>query len=112
MKSILIKRFISFTEKLETSKKHSVTHLFNTIKNDAQSTTGSNWRNILLLLGKQDDYNVTTHDIRDIKYHPVQEENVWKVGFLKELVEIKHGDLAVDFENDEIDEIIEHLSTS
>ena len=112
VKSMLISRFISFTQKIESSVKKSVTHLFNIVKNDAQSITGSNLRNIRLLLEKDDSFKLSKTDANEVKYHPVDDENVWKVRFLKELIEIKHGDLTVDLDHEEIQEMIDHISTS
>ena len=112
VKSMLISRFLSFTQKIESSVKKSVNHLFNIVKSDVQSITGSNLKNIRLLLNKEDDYKLSKSDATDVKYHPVDNENVWKVRLLKELIEIKHGDLTVGLDHAEIQEIIEHISTS
>jgi hypothetical protein len=106
VKSMLIKRFISFTQKLETSKKLSVKHLYRAVKDDAQTTTGSNIRNVQLLIGKE-DRKLDPNDEMFIKYHGVTEKNQWKVNLLKELIELKHGTLDA-----EIEEMIEHLCTS
>jgi hypothetical protein len=54
VKHMLIKRFISFTQKLESSKKCSVRHLYRIVKNDAQTTPGSDIRNIQILIGRED----------------------------------------------------------
>ena len=67
VKSMLISRFISFTQKVESSSKKSVTHLFNIVRSDAQSITGSNLRNIRLLLGKDDDYKLSKGNANEVK---------------------------------------------
>ena len=108
---MLIKRFISFTQKLETSKKLAVKHLYKTVKDDAQTTTGSNIRNIQLLLGKE-DRKLYPNDAMSIKYHEVTEENKWKVNLLRELIELLHGTLDAGLDKNEIEEMIEHLCTS
>ena len=102
IKIILINRFISFTQKIESSKKKSVSHLYKSIKNDVRSITGSNWRNIILLLEQKDDYKLAHIDSRCIKYHPVQDDDLWKVDCLKELIEVQHGNLTLDFDKNEI----------
>ena len=71
---------------------------------DAQSFTGSNLGNIRLLLGKQDNFKLSKSDANEVKYHPVDNENIWKVRFLQELIEIKQGDLTVDLDHAEIQE--------
>ena len=112
VKSMLISRFISFTQKVESSTKKSVTHLFNVVRSDAQSITGSNLRNIRLLLDKDDDYKLSKSNANEVKYHPVDNENIWKVRFLQELIDVKHGELTVDLNHKEIQELIDHISTS
>ena len=112
LKSMLIKRFLNFTVKLENSPKNSVRHLFKHVQNDVQSICGSNLINIRLLLGKDDQYKLVPSDARDINYFPVDDENRWRIDFLKELVDLKHGDLTVGLNHDEIDEIIENICTS
>ena len=48
----------------------------------------------------------------DIKYHEVSEDEAWRVDFLKEIVEIKHGELeASGFTTEELLEIEEFLCT-
>ena len=87
-------------------------HLYKFVKKDAQSFTGSNLRNIRLLLGKDDNQNLYPSDARDVKYHQAGAEDLWKINLLKELIEVKHGNLNTGLNNDEIEEIIEHLCTS
>ena len=111
VKHMLIKRFISFTLKLESSKKCSVRHLYKVVKNDAQTTTGSNIRNIQILIGKEDQ-KLSPNDAMKVKYHEVKEEDEWKVKFVKEVIEVKQGTLDVGLENSEIEDILEHLCTS
>ena len=51
-------------------------------------------------------------EARDINYCPVDDENLWRIDFLKELVDLKHGDLNIGLNHDEIYEIIEDICTS
>ena len=111
VKHMLIKRFISFTQKLESSKKCSVRHLYRIVKNDAQTTTGSNIRNIQILIGKEDQKFIPI-DAMKVKYHEVKKEDEWKVKFVKEIIEVKQGTLDIGLENSEIEDILEHLCTS
>ena len=111
VKHMLIKRFISFTLKLESSKKSSMRDLFRIVKNDAQTTTGSNIRNIQILTGKEDQ-PLVPNDALKVKYHAVKDEDKWKVNLVKEIIEIKQGTLDANLENDEIEDILEHLCTS
>ena len=109
---MLISRFISFTQKLESSSKKSVTHLFYSVRCEAQSITGSNLRNIRLLLGKDDEYKLSKGNAYKFKYHPVDDENIWKVRSLQELIDINNGELTIDLDHEESQEMIDHISTS
>ena len=111
VKHMLIKRFISFTQKLESSQKCSLRHLYRIVKNDAQTTTGSNIRNIQILIGKEDQ-KLTESDAMKVKYHEVKKEDEWKVKFVNEIIEVKQGTLDIGLENSEIEDILEHLCTS
>ena len=112
LKSMLIKRFLNFTVKLENSPKKSVRHLYKHVHRDVQSICGSNLRNIRLLLKKDNQQKLHPIDARDITYCPVENENQWRIDFLRELIDLKHGDLTVGLNSDEIDEIIEDICTS
>ena len=40
-------------------------------------------------------------------------EDAFKIGFIKELIDVKHGKLEVNgFTNDELDQIVDFLCTS
>ena len=48
----------------------------------------------------------------DIKYHEVQESEVYRVDFIKEIVELKYGELVVPgFTVEELEEIQDYLCT-
>ena len=109
IKSTLIGRFINFTKKLESSEKKAVTHLYKVIKNDVRSITGSNLRNIKLLL---DNYNLSIIDSKSVQYHPVKEDDKWKVNCVKELIDVLHGDLSINFDRKDVEQMIEALCTN
>jgi hypothetical protein len=52
IKFSLLKRFLTFIEKIKDSKKTPITTLLTSIKQDVRSTTGKNLRNIMLAVGK------------------------------------------------------------
>ena len=49
LKTVIIERFLSFIEQIETSMKNVPKQLLSFIQKDVRSTTGSNLRNILHL---------------------------------------------------------------
>ena len=112
LRFILQKRFISFAKKCEASSKRSVRHLFRVAKNDVQSIMGSNIRNILLLLNKEDFCDIDQYDPLSLDYHQVSDSDQWRIGLLTELIEAKHGNLRIELEDQEIDLIITDICTT
>ena len=74
LKKLLIKRFISFLNQINKSKKFLPKSLLNCIKNYTRSTTGSNLRRILFLTKKEHIEDVTQKDIKKIKYAEMSDE--------------------------------------
>ena len=85
----------------------------NVIKYDTRSTTGSNLRNIMLLLGKVNIDDIKIRDIDNFEYAAVLLDDKWKVDMVKEIIEIRADQLNVEnFSDEELDEILEYLCTS
>ena len=106
---ILAKRFLSFTEKVKASKKLAIQQLFLAIKSDTRLTTGWNLRFIMIKSGNN---RIEDLDVRntDFEYHLVKDSEKWKIGFVKELIDVKLGDLVVEgFSYEEIDETLRYL---
>ena len=89
LKVILIKRFLSFIEKIRNGRKSILKHILEAIELDCRSTTGNNLRQIMLLVGKDDIRNLQPSDSMSIRYHPIKEDDAWKVSLIQELVELK-----------------------
>ena len=112
VKFILISRFLGFISQIEKSQKVLPKTLLQLIRNDCRSVTGSNLRNILLLSNKDDTSHLTQTDIKSMVYMPVPEQNEWKVDMLSELINVKWGEVVIEgFEAEEIDAVIEEIST-
>ena len=113
LKITLMKRFLNFVKQIENSPKVLPKLLLQTIRHDSRSTTGSNLRNILLLTRKYDISKLVPLDALEIQYEPILEENKWKIGMTKELIDVKWGEAGIDnFSTTEIYEILEHICTS
>ena len=111
LSKVLVKRYLSFIEKIEKSEKRSLKQLLRLSRSDVRTVTGYNLRTIMLLAGKTKiddlDHNTT------IDYHPVDEKDMWKVDFIRELIEVKTGGLEVQgIETEEIQHILEYICTS
>ena len=80
---------------------------------DVRSVTGSNYRNIMLLLGKSRVEDVKLEDSSSLTYHTLDPSEAWKVSSIKEIINTKAGMLEVPgFQIDELEEILHHLCTS
>ena len=73
---------------------------------------GSNIRNILLLLNKEDFCDIDQYDPLSLDYHQVSDSDQWRIGLLTELIEAKHGNLRIELEDQEIDLIITDICTT
>ena len=96
IRKVLIKRFLSFIEHIKKSPKKLPEKLFELIKNDVSSVTGSNLRNIMILINKKTIEKLNPTDAENIIYCSVDDENKWKIEMTKELLEVRAGDLVIE----------------
>ena len=113
VRKILISRFLNFIKQIIKSNKLVSRLLLRTIKYDVRSVTGHNLRQIMMETGKTDINQLGDVNIDDIKYHPVSNEDKWKISVVQECVDAKFGKLIIDgFSVEELDEICSHLCVS
>ena len=104
---------IGFLAQIEKSPKLLPLKLLKIVQNDVRSTTGSNLRNIMLLLGKYSTKNIKMSDIDSFEFAPVKPEDFWKISIVKEIIEAKADQIDVEgFTKQELDKILEYLCTS
>ena len=112
IKLVLIKRFLGFMDKIEKSGKTAIKILKQEAMSDVRSVTGSNYRNIMLLLGKTNVFDVKMEDSERLSYIMIEEMDRWKVPYIKEIIDIKAGLMEVPgFDTEELDTILCHLCT-
>ena len=107
-----MKRYVSFIEKIRKSSKTALGHLLKIVERDVRTTTGSNLRTIMLQAGlnRLEDLKVSNCDF---DYNKVVEADVWRLDFVRELVELRNGDLVVPGMNHEdLEVILEYLCTT
>ena len=110
IKFSLLKRFLKFSNALASSSKCSVRTFFHELKRDCSSTTGSNLRRIMRLVGKDDNNDMHINDINSIGFCPVKNEDEWRIMFIKELLDARSKQNIIDnFDNDEIWNILDHV---
>ena len=66
------------------------------MKNDARSTTGYNLRNMMLLFKKNHIDDISEKDIIEYVYAPVEKNDEWKIQIMKELIDVKNGELQIE----------------
>ena len=111
--TVLMKRFLGFLSQIENSRKLIPKLLLNLVKFDVRSTTGHNLRKIMLDTNRTSVESVKSSDINSVKYHPLNEDEQWKVNLVHELNGLKYGKLELDnFSDEEIEEMISFACTS
>ena len=113
LKSILIRRFLNFTEQIKNSKKKALKNVFQIMRKNCQSVTGSNLRKIMLLVGKHNVDDLEVSDAYKVKYTVVPDDDLWRLDLANEITEIKFGDLQVEgFTWNELQEILNEVCTT
>ena len=86
--------------------------MFSKLKLNVRSTTGSNLKEISLLVDKRVE-DLSPKEAYDVHYHQVRNEDQFRVGFIWEILNVKNGQLEVSgFTETELEMILENLCTS
>ena len=97
LRQMLFTRFIKYIKSLAFNKRLSIRTLFNVIKDDVRSTTGSNIRTILLET-MVDPRELKPYLLREWVVHPPQDE--WTVPLLRNLLEVLNKNWEVVFDEE------------
>ena len=119
-KIMIYTRFVKFIHTiLNKCKKNSAKYLLHIIKNNTNTVTGRNLRQIS---DEMNNYELLKMDISQLKeeltFEKISEDDMWKVNVIKELTDVKQNELLLDFGNnermshEEIETIIGLLSTT
>ena len=112
IKADLIKRFLTFLEKIRKSKKQTLIHVLNKISHDVRSVTGSNLHNIMLRVGKTRVEDIILSDSK-VAFKEVPAGQEWRIRMVKELIEVQNDKLAISgFESKEIETIMTWICTT
>ena len=112
-RTMILKRFLRFTELIMKSEKVALKTVFMMIKRDVNSVTGNNLRKMMLMFGKSDISDLCTDDLDKMKYAPVPSSDEWRINLLNELIDVKFGNSLIENLNqEEIDDIIQFVCTS
>ena len=108
MKTLMMTRMMRFVEKLRSSEKPVLRQMIRLTMNNAQSVTGRNLRGIMLLTSKSRVKDLTIEDVRNIKYHDLDDTEKWRIVTINEVLEIKSGDreLPVNLSRRDLEDLL------
>ena len=114
LESTLAGRYIGFVHGLSCSAKPLVQVLFNLCSSDLGSQTG---QNIYFLLQKHSKLTlaeliVDRNTIKTSIVAPISENEKWKLRIIEEVSLIKKGQLEAAFDEEMLEEILEHICTN
>ena len=83
------------------------------ISTDVRTVTGSNLRNILLLTNKLQVDSLEPSMVDTIKYHQIDDREKWRIGIVRELIDLKHGGVHIseEWSEGELDMILDLACT-
>ena len=112
---MIFSRFAKYIMMVKKNKRPFLRCLYEIVKDDVQTTTGSNIRTVLLST-KVDPRFMSRHHLKTWHVHPPQDN--WTVPLLTSLLELRAGNWEVvfddeedDLQEDELDFMIEAVST-
>ena len=113
MKITLFKNYLGFINRIRSSTKPVLQQLFKLVKGDDRTVTGANLRNILLLTDCMTVDDLTIDCIKQIKYNEMMEQDRWRTSLIKEVLDMKHGSLAIpiDWSVEDLEEIMNYACT-
>ena len=112
IKSDLIKRFLTFLDKIRKSKKQTLIHVLNKICHDVRSVTGSNLSNIMLRVGKTRVEDIAPSDSK-VAFKEIPNGQEWRVNAVRELIEVQNDKLKVSgFDSEEIETMLTWICTT
>ena len=113
MKIQLIKGYLGFMNRVKESTKPVLRQLLSIAKQDVRTTTGSNMRNILLLTECLNIDDLQTDIVKTITHNKINVADMWRVDMVKELIEIKLGNLETPegWTTDELEQVMDFACT-
>ena len=113
LESVLDGRHIGFLNSLKYSLKSVISLIYSSTSADLSTLTGQN-TNFLLQKYKKQDVKTLTMDkniIKKARVHPINKNEAWKVELIKEICLIKKDHVELNFDDKDIDDILEYVCT-
>ena len=87
IRKTFVRRFSCMIQLIRNSTKPVLNMLLSAIEQDARSVTGRILRCILMDSGKYNISDFLITDCQSIKYHTIEEENIWRIEVIKNILE-------------------------
>ena len=112
VRTILAKRFVNFISSIRHSSKNVLRDFLKYVEYDTMSVTGRNLRNISLETNINDIRMLIARDVK-LKYNDIPKQEEYRVNVIKEIVDIRNGQLDLEgFDMEELDQILQYVCCS
>ena len=113
MKIKLIRNYLGFIKRVRESPKYVLRQLYDLASCDVRTVTGSNLRNILMLTNQLQVGDLDPSVVDNIQYNTIEENEMWKIGLVKELIEMKHGNIQrpEGWSEDDLEDVLNLICT-
>ena len=112
VRTILARRFVNFISSIRHSSKNVLRDFLKYVEYDTMSVTGRNLRNISLKTNINDIRMLIARDVK-LKYNDIPKQEEYRVNVIKEIVDIRNGQLDLEgFDMEELDQILQYVCCS
>ena len=111
LESVLTGRYLGFVGHLVTAKNPVLGLIFRTCKYNISSQTGHNIRYLLDKHNKVAIVDLVAEKItlKKSRVYSLPDEETWKISIIKELALVKRGILQLDFDDNNLEAILEQI---
>ena len=113
LEAVLMSRYIGFVENLMKTKKSLLRLILNSCCADLSSQTGQNLEFLLKKYKKltAKELILSKKQVKSAPVYPISSQENWKVNLAEEISLIKAGLMDIDFDIEDLEEILEHICT-
>jgi hypothetical protein len=114
LEAVLTGRYIGFIQNLACSVKSLLRLLFSSCSSDQNSLTGQNLQYLLLKYKKLTLSSLLAdkQSIKSATVYPMTDDKSWKLELMEEICLIRKGHLEIEFESENLENILDYICTS
>ena len=111
--AILADRFLTFMDKIDKTDKKAIKMLKREAIKDVRSTTGANYRGIMLMSGETTIQKVNRDSLKKVQFYKVKKEDEWKVNIAADLHNCREGIAEIEgFTQEEMGVLLDSICVS